>query len=165
MTITQLNKKAIAVTGLPEGAYEFEICTNINTGLKFMVYDGKANTPYKEQLPAGDWRLLGFADDLLSNQIKSIVDHVKLNDGRGRVYKNYQSVKSDTTEWFPGLTKSLHSLLKAKGLHVSNPLGEKPNRSDFNDMTDNHYADSTYEWRLSKWHSAELLTNPLILIQ
>lgn len=68
MTITHLNNKAIAVTGLPEGAYISGIQgRELYYWSSYGGYD-IGDYPKSIHLPEGNWRILGFAQDLTQVQ-------------------------------------------------------------------------------------------------
>lgn len=165
MLITTLTPNSIAVTGLPEGAYDFEI--------KQMgeFFDHHYILTYKT--PFGwktfgkryfDWNtrsekpltILGRANELTEEQWREMVERHDLYEGE--LYYNYEG-----DIFFTSATPSGHSLLKSKGLHVENPfrnpdatnvLGASPSGSDY------EVLDELRE----QWQSAQELTNPLILI-
>lgn len=76
-TIHHLTNKAIAVTGLPEGAYEFHYypeddTTNDVSVLEWKEPIQKIGSFIKDSghliMPEGDWRILGFSQDLTEDQ-------------------------------------------------------------------------------------------------
>ncbi len=133
MQTHKLNEKAIAVTGLPEGAMPINI--GYNTEGVFLWYKFghrnyqlrlKVDLPFRRKI---GWKVLGFAQSL--------------TDADRAVYEQ---------------------LLQSNGLYLINPfpnpeatkvLGASPSGSDY------EILDELRE----QWQSAQLLTNPLILIR
>lgn len=145
MTITQLNNKAIAVTGLPEGTCNFDI----NNLCNFLGFDDSETGSLDGvvELPEGNWSILGFTQDLKEEQWTTIVER----SYRFPDHYLFHDYTSESTRWAYLLKTAIeagHSLLKSKGLHVTNPYDQDPNLC-------NMYPE---------WLEANELTNPLILI-
>lgn len=165
-TIHHLTNKAIAVTGLPEGAYDFRIDFASYTVLS---WSNVGEVPDAIQLPEGDWIVLGMANKLTNDQWEEVAKRKSIYSGLVVFkYWNYNHPHGYT---FDTATESGHSLLKSKGLHVSNP---HTNFECPNQWCENGYIDQGYneKWRCEYCQeneeleeSAELLSNPLILIQ
>lgn len=135
MQIHHLTNKAIAVTGLPEGAYISGIQgRELYYWSSYGGYD-IGDYPKSIHLPPGNWSILGRSAELTESQ---------------------------KAEYEP--------LLKAKGLHVSNPYS-KPSMSDYSFPEDGPTdsmllsVEHDFEFKYAEWRSAQLISNPLILIQ
>lgn len=166
MTTTKLNEKAIAVTRLPEGATKFYVdMIRVGTTDDFSEqivlkceYQDFCTLPDEY----ANARILGFAQDLGEDDWRQVVSSLVIPSNIfGRV-KNYMDYVDDEYSMITA-KDSGHSLLKSKGLYVSNPypnpdatkvLGGSPSGSDY------EVLDELKE----QWQSAQLLTNPLILV-
>lgn len=127
--ITQLNKKAIAVTGLPEGMtlLDAEIVTNqsvIPYGKQLRVPDGEykcfPNHAYID-LPEGNWRILGFAQDLTEGDWKKVLDKPLERNIPDGIQYGYMISPMDT-EIYNNATTCGHVLLKVEGVELLNTL-------------------------------------------
>lgn len=154
----QTTKATILVVDVPEGAQsllDFEIVTNqsvIPYGKQLGYPDGNyksfPNHGYVD-LPAGNWKLLGRANELTEKQLKQIFPNVIV-----------------------GHRQCFVELLSANGIVLSNPYSnfECPNQ-----WCENGYIDQGYNeyWRCFHCQENEDLeeeaqskvTNPLILIK
>lgn len=100
------------------------------------------------QLPKGyKYTVLGRAKELTEEQVREVIPP---KDNFGYLDYCFRGVRFATS-----LTESFHSLLKANGILLENPLGEKPYE------TFNH---PDWEYKRAKWEEAQSkVSNPLIL--
>lgn len=123
MNITQLNKKAIAVTGLPAnyspvGIDNFSLPKRI-TLIGVVHPANKDAHKHWIDLPEGNWTIIGRAAELTEEDWKRVVECSTDIPGV-TIFKDY-----DNDCWFDysmGASESGHSLLKAEGLELLNPL-------------------------------------------
>lgn len=160
-TIHHLTNKAIAVTGLPEGA-EAWMNESYHVNTVWYKAEGMRN-PKCFDLPEGNWSILGFSQDLKEEDWKRVVADYggKLFDYDPKEYPSYTDYETIDhpfdSKFFDNATESGCSLLKSKGLYVENPHKHPIYMGTM--------GDSVFSELESKWQSAQLISNPLILIQ
>lgn len=110
MDVIKLTEKAIAVTGLPERAYEFRMSLKKTNHLIYRIGDTKADYI---NLPEGKWSILGFSQDLKEEQWGEVVQMFSAEKriGGRRTFVSYTS-----KDIFDTATESSHTLLISKDL-------------------------------------------------
>lgn len=119
-TLHQLTDNCLAVAGLPSDAEHYAIAKTKNGVFRLLISDEKITHTDSFELPTGNWRILGNANELTEEQWKEVVEEIHKGayvnyDKKTRRWKDYNwDFYTDTA------TESGASLLK---LHkLDNPL-------------------------------------------
>lgn len=119
MELIKLTDNCLAVAGLPSDAEHYAIAKTKNGVFRLLISDEKITHTDSFELPTGNWRILGNANELTEEQWKEVVEGISTAQLDGVFYKNYLTDKEKQYS-LEYATESGASLLK---LHkLENPL-------------------------------------------
>ncbi len=156
---------------VPIASYDFEICRHPKQGVKFIVYNGKENIPYKEQVDFPFTIIGEITNDTCDFDCSSFVSW----SGRKTPDTDYEELFKDYNnkgKTFYTAIDSFRSLLESVGLYWSNNL-VKPTpdyltfSSPENSQSFIDEMETIYHEKMSEWQSKEsnkLRTDQKILI-
>lgn len=160
----------LLIVDVPTSATGFDILPD---RLSFDYMEDDIRMPDYIPIPEGyKYTVLGKVSELTEEQCDLIVPKIDIDDptcGFERFMTDDEFARHDRVEACSTATESFHSLLKANGILLDNPLGKKPIRTTpF--MNDGYYSDldrveiDAYNAELKDWQEAQSkVSNPLII--
>jgi hypothetical protein len=157
-------KATILAVELPKGAKNLVVKDAVKLGENHSIYPTIHYSFEGDKvivLPQGNWKPLGFADEIKKDQLDLFIDNLTKGSSLN-LYRNYKyDIPQPVAFTFTDITDSFNSLLKANGVVSVNPLGTH----DQHCSTASEAGDYGYLSREWQQAESELWTNPVILLK